>query len=284
MQRKLSFATIIVFFALSLWAGNINWQNNIEEALQKAGKTNKHVFVFFTGSDWCSWCDKLNSEVFDYQVFKDYVQENMVMVKLDYPRGNILSKEQQNYNSAKQVQYNIPGFPSVIILDSAGKVIIQTGYREGGADQYVKFLQESLNWKLDASNSTWIDEQGLIWQKNLDNAMKLAKKGNKHIFVNFTGSDWCVWCHRLTDEVFSQPEFVDFASDNLVLVRFNFPKQITLPAGEENYNAQMAQKYGIRGFPTLFLLDQTGKVVQKLGYEKGGAIPYTDMLRDLIKK
>ncbi len=283
MQRKLSIAGIIVFFVLSLWAGNINWQYNIEEALQKAEISNKHVFVFFTGSDWCSWCDKLNSEVFNFPVFQDYVQENMIMVKLDFPRSNIISKEQQDYNNARQAKYDIQGFPSVLILDSSGKVIVQTGYREGGAASYVKFLQESISWKFDESNSTWTDEQGLVWQKNLDNAMELAKKEKKHILINFTGSDWCVWCHRLADEVFSQMVFVEFANENLVLVRFDFPKQFTLPAGEESYNNKMAQKYGVRGFPTLFLVDYTGKTIEKLGYEKGGAIPYTDRLRDLIK-
>lgn len=283
MRIKISILAIIFLMALSLTAKNIVWLNNIEDALQKAKASHKHVFVFFTGSDWCSWCDKLTSEVFDQQEFKDYVNENMVMVKLDYPRADILSKEQKAYNNQKQQKYNIQGYPSVLILDTDGNVALQTGYREGGAFQYVKFIKESLDWKLDEANSTFIDDQGLIWQKNLDMAKKIAKKENKSILINFTGSDWCIWCHRIRDEIFYQLEFEEFAKNNLVLVRFDFPKQAKLPAGEENYNMQMAQKFGVKGFPTLFLTDSSGNVIQKLGYEKGGAVPYVAMLHDLIK-
>jgi thioredoxin-related protein len=283
MRTKLIFIVVLMFVALSLGAQTIDWLHNIEDALQIAKKSNKHVFVFFTGSDWCSWCDKLDSEVFKEKAFQEYVNKNMVMVMLDFPRSEILSAEQKKYNNAQQQKYNIQGYPSVIVLNTEGEVALQTGYREGGAYKYVEFLKGSLTWKLDASNATWKDEQGLIWQKNFELAQELANKENKAIFINFTGSDWCVWCHRLDDEVFSQPEFVEFANNNLVLVRFDFPKQTKLPAGEENYNMKMAQKYGVKGFPTLFLTDSSGNIIQKLGYEKGGAVPYTEMLRDLLK-
>jgi len=283
MRLKISLLAIIFLMVLSLTAKNIEWLNNIEDALQRAKSSDKHVFAFFTGSDWCSWCDKLTSEVFDQQEFKNYVNENMVMVKLDFPQADILSKEQKAYNNQQQQKYNIQGFPSVLILDSEGNVALQTGYREGGGFQYVKFIKESLEWKLDESNSTFTDDQGLVWQKNMDMAKKLAKKENKSILINFTGSDWCVWCHRIRDEIFYQLEFEEFANENLILVRFDFPKQIKLPAGEENYNMQMAQKFGVKGFPTLFLTDSSGNVIQKLGYQKGGAVSYTAMLRDLIK-
>ena len=282
MRTKLTIIAVLLFMVLSLGATTIDWLNNIEDALQIAKKSDKHVFVFFTGSDWCSWCDRLISEVYNEKEFQEYVNKNMVMVLLDYPRSDIIPKDQKEYNSIQQQKYNIQGYPSVIVLNADGKVALQTGYREGGAYKYVEFLKGSLNWKFDASNATWKDGQGLIWQKNLELAKKLAKKDNKSLFINFTGSDWCVWCHRLTDEVFSQPEFVDFAHNNLVLVRFDFPKQTEQPAGEENYNRKMAQKYGVKGFPTLFLTDSSGSIIQKLGYEKGGAVLYTDMLRDLI--
>jgi protein disulfide-isomerase len=281
MQKKIVVLFMLMIAALIL-NSSITWHDNIENALQKAKAENKLVFVFFTGSDWCSWCDKLTEEVFDHQEFQNYVNDNMVMVKLDFPRAEILSPEQKQYNNQKQMQYNIQGYPSVIILDALGSVKVQTGYREGGPEKYVQFLEESVNWQMDDSNATWIDDQGLVWQKNLENALEIAKKDNKFIFVNFTGSDWCVWCTRLTDEVFSKPEFVDFSQNNLVLVRFDFPKKKSIPAGEENYNMQKAQQFGVRGFPTLFLLDQQGDIVQKLGYQQGGAVPYTDMLQDLI--
>ena len=282
-MHKLLITCLILLSLTSILSAGIDWQYNIEDAMQEAKETDKYVFVFFTGSDWCVWCDRLKDEVFFHQQFENYVEDNMVMVMLDYPKANILSAQQKEYNSKKQKEYNIRGFPTVLILDTEGKVLVQTGYRPDGPEAYIEFLEEAINWKLNPSNATWIDDQGLIWQKNLENALEIAQDENKHVFIDFTGSDWCVWCHRLTDEIFSQPEFVDFVHENLVLVRFDFPKSFRLPAGEENYNQMMAQRFGVKGLPTLYLLDNTGKVKQKLGYQKGGAIPYTDMLRDLIQ-
>jgi thioredoxin-related protein len=283
MRHKIVFTFILLALLFNLAANKIDWHYSIEDALSLAKQSDKNVFVFFTGSDWCSWCDKLNEEVFDHKIFKDYVNDNMIMVYLDFPQSNILTPSQKEYNNSKQQEYKIAGYPSVLILDADGEVLIQSGYREGGPAKYVRFLEESLNWVDDDSNDTYVDAAGLVWQKNLTKAIDIARKEDKSIFVNFTGSDWCVWCHRLRDEVFLKPEFKEFSLENLVLVQFDFPQSITLPAGEENYNRSMMQKFGVRGFPTLFLLDSEGRTIQKLGYEKGGAIPYTNKLRDLIK-
>ena len=51
----------------------------------------------------------------------------------------------------------------------------------------------------------------LPWKENLDEALKTAQLENKTVLVNFTGSDWCVWCKRLNEEVFSKPEFAEYA-------------------------------------------------------------------------
>ena len=282
MIKKSMAALIFLLLLAMLPAGNITWQSNIDDALAKAQENDKYVFVFFTGSDWCSWCHKLTGEVFDHQEFQTYAQENMEMVLLDYPKAEYQSKEQVDYNKKMQQKYEIRGFPSVIILDNSGEVAMQTGYREGGPVKYIEFIEGVLKWNDSAKDGTWTDNEGQVWYKNLDYAKELAKKDGKHIFVNFTGSDWCVWCKRLSNEVFMKPEFVDFALKDLVLLRLDFPQSTKLPAGEESYNNSLAQKFGVKGFPTLFLLDSDGKTIKKLGYEAGGAVPYVAMLNDLI--
>ena len=62
----------------------------------------------------------------------------------------------------------------------------------------------------------------LSWEDNLEKALQQAKTENKAVLVNFTGSDWCVWCIRLTEEVFSKNEFETYAKKNLVLVKAGF--------------------------------------------------------------
>ena len=76
------------------------------------------------------------------------------------------------------------------------------------------------------NNGQSASADGLNWENNLENAIQQAKKENKAVLVNFTGSDWCSWCKRLSAEVFQQKEFEDYAKENLVLVMLDFPKNI----------------------------------------------------------
>src|ERR1051326_4751371 len=64
----------------------------------------------------------------------------------------------------------------------------------------------------------------LNWQTDLAKAQAQAKKENKLVMLDFTGSDWCGWCIKLNKEVFSKPEFVDYPKKNLVLVEVDFPR------------------------------------------------------------
>jgi len=66
------------------------------------------------------------------------------------------------------------------------------------------------------------------WINNLEDAKKLAKKEQKLILLNFSGSDWCIPCMRLKKEVFDSEAFTKYAANHLVLVNADFPgKKIT---------------------------------------------------------
>jgi len=94
------------------------------------------------------------------------------------------------------------------------------------------------------------------WSTNLTKAIAQAKRENKSVLVEFTGSDWCPPCIAMRKNVFSQSEFVEKASKKFVLVELDFPK------GDEavaNANKPLAEKYAIDGFPTVLLLDADGK-------------------------
>ena len=109
----------------------------------------------------------------------------------------------------------------------------------------------------------------LNWEDNLETALQKAKAENKAVLVNFTGSDWCQWCIKLSDEVFSKSEFEDYADENLILVRLDFPRSIEQSAETKAYNNQLAQKYGVQGFPTVLLFNSQGNMVQTTGYLPG---------------
>lgn len=121
------------------------------------------------------------------------------------------------------------------------------------------------------------------WTQNWDQAISAAQEMERPILVNFTGSDWCVWCFRLRDEVFSQEDFQDYASKNLILLELDFPRKIAQSDAIKRQNANLQKQFGIQGFPTIILLNSEGKEINRTGYQKGGAANYVKHLQSLLQ-
>jgi thioredoxin-related protein len=121
------------------------------------------------------------------------------------------------------------------------------------------------------------------WLTNYKQAQETAKSDKKLLLVDFTGSDWCGWCIKLDQEVFSKPEFKEYASKNLVLMEADFPRAKQLSATEQSQNEQLAQQYGIQGFPTIVVLNSEGKKVGEVGYTPGGPAAFIAALEKFRK-
>ncbi len=119
------------------------------------------------------------------------------------------------------------------------------------------------------------------WTSQYQAALASAKATNKKVFVLFTGSDWCIWCQRLEKEILSQPAFVDYARQNLVLVKLDFLRNTPVPAERMAEYQQLAQDYGVQGFPTIIVLNSKGKSIGSLGYMPGGPQPFLAKLGGL---
>jgi len=117
--------------------------DNLDEALAKAKQEGKLVYACFSGSDWCGGCRKLEREVFAQPEFVPAVEKDYVLVYIDSP-GNkgVLSERAKTENPKLVKKYGIKGFPTAIVLDGDGKKVAETGYRKGGAAQYVAHLLE----------------------------------------------------------------------------------------------------------------------------------------------
>ena len=123
------------------------------------------------------------------------------------------------------------------------------------------------------------------WIDDYDTALKRAADEEKLIVANFSGSDWCGWCKRLDSEVFNTDDFRKGATNRYVLLMVDSPRDRSLlsPKAREQ-NPKLVEKYGIRGFPTVLILDAKGKTVNELGYRRGGPENYLKALEAAIKK
>jgi protein disulfide-isomerase len=121
------------------------------------------------------------------------------------------------------------------------------------------------------------------WETNFEKAAAKAKAEGKHMLVDFSGSDWCSWCVKLDTEVFSKEEFKAYAKENLVLVLADFPRDKSKQsAALQKQNEQLAEKYGIRGFPTVYILNPEGNAIDKTGYQAGGPEAYVEYIKKVI--
>lgn len=94
------------------------------------------------------------------------------------------------------------------------------------------------------------------WLTDVDEAIALAKKENKAVMLEFTGSDWCPPCIAMKKNVFSKPDFLTKASKKFILVHLD------LPQGNQEVrerNLPLVEKYAVEGYPTIILLDSEGR-------------------------
>ena len=94
---------------------------------------------------------------------------------------------------------------------------------------------------------------GLEWHTDLMKVHELSEKTKKPIFAFFTGSDWCGWCIKLQNNVFSKPEFIAWAKANVILLELDYPRAKQLPPALVAQNANMQQAFGVSGYPTVWL-------------------------------
>jgi len=96
------------------------------------------------------------------------------------------------------------------------------------------------------------------WLTSLPDALTQAKDEGKLVLLDFTGSDWCPPCKMLHDKVLARKEFLDHASKTLVLVMLDFPRNKPQTDELKKANQGLSEKFKIRGYPTLVLLDDEG--------------------------
>jgi protein disulfide-isomerase len=129
------------------------------------------------------------------------------------------------------------------------------------------------------------------WLINLDEAYAQSKKSGKPILANFTGSDWCGWCKRLTKDVFSKNDFKTWASDNVILLELDYPRRKKLPEDIRSQNSGLQRAFKVRGYPTIWVFnidkDSAGKyqidALGKTGYTKTVA-EFTTGINKMIDK
>ncbi len=120
------------------------------------------------------------------------------------------------------------------------------------------------------------------WSHDVEASLAKAKAENKHVIMDFTGSDWCGWCIKLNKEVFSHDEFKTQVPNDFVLIELDFPRDKSKLTTETiAQNKKWQEKLAVRGFPSIILLTADGTAYAKTGYRPGGPDAYVKHLAEL---
>ena len=140
---KLCVAMLALHTSGHVFAGGEGWLTDIDAAKKSASESKKDLLIDFTGSDWCSWCIKLNDEVFKHDAFKTGVKDSFVLVEIDFPREKgKLPEDARKRNTELGEKYAVESYPTILLCDAEGKPYAATGYEEGGPEKYVGHLNE----------------------------------------------------------------------------------------------------------------------------------------------
>ena len=145
---------LVAFSSISLFAQELSWETDMSKAVERAEKENKVIMLFFTGSDWCGWCIRLQNEVFKQADFKSWAQEKVVLVELDFPRNTPQSEDIKNQNVTLSQMFEVKGYPTVWFVkpSKAGEKINlekigSTGYVAGGPGAWLLGANQILGVK-----------------------------------------------------------------------------------------------------------------------------------------
>ena len=143
-MKKIVITLFLILGSLTIQAQELTWQTNINKAMEISKKSKKPLFLFFTGSDWCGWCIRLQKEVFKTPEFEKWAKDNVVLVELDFPSRTPQEPEIKKQNAELQQTFAVQGYPTVWFVNatlSDGKINMDklgsTGYLAGGPKVWV---------------------------------------------------------------------------------------------------------------------------------------------------
>ncbi|WP_268124187.1 thioredoxin family protein [Roseivirga pacifica] len=101
-------------------------------------------------------------------------------------------------------------------------------------------------------------------EKEWKKAFEKAKADNKVVFVDVY-TDWCGYCHKLDNEVYTNEQVISYFNENFINIKFD---------AETQWGYQKAQTYAVDGYPTLLFLTTNEDVYEEIG----GFVPSPTLL------
>jgi thioredoxin-related protein len=97
------------------------------------------------------------------------------------------------------------------------------------------------------------------WHLEFEEGQAIAKAQGKDLLIDFGGSDWCLPCRRLKNQVLSQQTFIERATGQFLLVDIDLPYVKPIAADRKKRYEDLQTRYGINSVPTIVLALPDGR-------------------------
>jgi protein disulfide-isomerase len=170
-MKKIFITLLLVVASTTIQAQEgLTWHTDMNKASAISIKEQKPLFLFFTGSDWCGWCIRLQKEVFKTPEFTTWAKEKVVLVELDFPRRTPISDELKKQNNELQQFFGVRGYPTVWFAKPGAQVEGKTSLEQLGSTGYVA-----------GGPTAWLEGANQIISKFVPDAVTKEQTSNKKI-------------------------------------------------------------------------------------------------------
>jgi thioredoxin-related protein len=112
----------------------------------------------------------------------------------------------------------------------------------------------------NAAQSVKKGDGKIAWQ-NIETGIESARLQEKKLFV-YVYTDWCSWCRRMEDEVFSNDRVAEYMNDKYIPVALDAESQQQVRFDGRNVTEQqVASMLGVEGFPTSIFMSPAGEPI-----------------------
>jgi protein disulfide-isomerase len=123
-----------------------------------------------------------------------------------------------------------------------------------------------------------IEYKGTDWLTDIRTARAIVAQQPKRILFMYFG-DGTEYCQKFEKEILQTEEFTGWPFYHMVLVKLDFTKGVERPKLLDQQNEELANLYGVRGYPFVVLVNNKGQKVGEAKYQRGGPKPFVDELK-----
>lgn len=213
------------------------WITGYELAASEARKTNKLIMLYFSGSDWDPWTDKLEKDVLSTDMFKNWAMENVITMQVDTPRDKRLPASTKSQNDNLKTKYTVSNVPIFVFVDQTGAPMARCGYPELCLrPDEVKGQPKAAIAYLDNLLKNRPKDEVLRSFNNFTDARLFAKKNYSCLLIALTQGNASYYIQQ-RDLLFKDQTFVRYVNHNVPFINMNWPDDTDQSPAAKDFRA-----------------------------------------------